>query len=97
MERIGVAASKIVKDNLFLYNFYVVGISFLFSLFIFIIAGASILFALIVIRYIGEEVMPFEFEKQWTMILSLCMIALTVVTVLFNLLAILKNIKLPKK
>jgi len=97
MKRIGIAASKIAKGNLFLYNCYVVLISFLFSFFIFVIAGATVLFSLIVIAYLGNELMASEFEENWTSILAVCMVSLTVVISIFNLLAISKNIKFFKR
>lgn len=97
MERIGIAASKIAKDNLFLYNCYVVLISFLFSLFIFVVAGSTVLFALIILRYVALEVIAFEFEKIWMTTLSLSMVTLTVVVALFNLLALSRNIKFRKR
>ena len=96
MKRIGIAASKISKGNLALYNFYVVVISALFSLCIFIIAGSVVIFALAIIKYVGNEIMGVEFEKSWRSVLSICMISLTVVITLFNVFAILKNFKLPK-
>ena len=71
MKRIGLAASKMAKGNIVLYNIYVVLISFLFSLFIFIVAGCTIIFALIIISYISTELMLFEFEKGWASILAL--------------------------
>lgn len=96
MERIGIAASKMAKGNLLLYNLYVIIISFLFSLFIFILAGSSILFALLIISYVGNEVIPHKFENEWTTVFTVCMISLTIVVVLFNFFAILKNIKIFK-
>jgi len=97
MERIGVAASKMAKGNLFLYNFYVFLISFLFSFFILLVAGSSVVFALIVIGYIGTEIMAIELEENWPTILSLCMITLTIVIAVFNLMAISRNLKIPKR
>lgn len=97
MKRIGIAASKISKGNLFLYNFYVVLISFLVSLFMFIVAGATVLFSLIFINYVANEIMAVPFEKSFTSILSVCMISLTVVITVFNLAAIIKNIRIAPK
>jgi len=97
MERIGIAASKIAKGNWLLYNLTVVLLSFLFSLFIFVLAGSTVVFALVMITYVSNEILAFEFEKNKTSILFVCMISLTIVTVLFNLLAISKNIKFRKK
>lgn len=96
MERIGIAASKMAKGNLALYNFYVVLISLLFSIFMFVISGASVLFALIIISYVGTEVMGIEFERSRSWLMAVCMISLTVVIALLNIFAILKNIKLTK-
>lgn len=96
MKRIGIAASKISKGNLALYNLYVVLISALFSLFIFIVAGATIIFALAIIKYFGNEIMGVEFERSWQSILTVCMVSLTIVITFFNLFAILRNLKLPK-
>lgn len=96
MRRIGIAASKMAKGNLFLYNGYVVLISFLFSLFIFVVAGCTVVFALLIIHYVAEELMAVEFEKSWPSVLSICMVSLTILAALFNLIAILKNIKLSK-
>ncbi|HQP11022.1 MAG TPA: hypothetical protein PKV41_06550 [Candidatus Omnitrophota bacterium] len=96
MKRIGIAASKISKGNTILYNAYVVLISVLFSLFIFIVAGATVVFALAIIRYVGNEIIGVEFETSWQSILAVCMASLTVVVVLFNVFAILKNVRLPR-
>jgi len=95
MKRIGIAASKISKGNLILYNVYVVLISALFSLFIFVVAGSTIIFAFAIIKYVGNEIMGVEFERSWQSMLAVCMVALTIVITLFYLLAISKNLKLP--
>lgn len=95
MKRIGITASKISKGNVLLYNLYVVLISCLFSLFIFIAAGATIALALMLIGYLGTEIMGGEFRKGWFLIMTVCMTALTVVVALFNIFAILINIRVP--
>ena len=97
MKRIGIAASKISKGNLALYNVSVVLISALFSLFIFVVAGSTVIFALAIIQYVGNEIMGVEFERSWQSVLAVCMVSLTIIIVLFNLFAILKNLKLPMK
>jgi len=94
MKRIGIAASKIAKDNVWLYNAYVILISCLFSLFIFIIAGATVIFSLVVISYIGNEVIPVDLKKDWNTILKVCMGVLTTIVVFLNLFAISINLKL---
>ena len=96
MERIGLAASKMAKGNFLLYNAWVIIISFIVSLFIFFIAGSSIFLALMILAYLVSGTMPAEFEKNWESVLRICLLALTVVMTLFNLFAILKNIRLKK-
>lgn len=100
MERIGIAASKIAKGNLVLYNLFVVLISLLFSLLTFLLAGTSIYITLLLIGYVNSMIYgggaPQNFEKEWTSVMLVCMIFLTIVVSLFNLLAILKNIKITK-
>lgn len=96
MKRIGVAASKMAKGNLALYNFYVVLIAFLFSLFILIVAGSSVVLAIVILAYVANEVMGIELERSWASILSVCMVSLTVIIAVFNLFAISQNIKFPK-
>ncbi len=94
MKRIGIAASKISKQNVALYNLYVVLISCLFSLFIFIAAGATIALALMLIGYVGTEIVGVEFKRDWSLIMMVCMTALTIVVALFNIFAILTNIRI---
>ena len=96
MKRIGIAASKISKGNLALYNVYVILISALFSLSIFIVAGSTVIFALVIIKYVGSEIMGVEFEQSWQSVLAVCMVSLTIVITLFNLFAISLNLKFPK-
>jgi len=96
MERIGIAASKMAKGNLLLYNSFVILISFLFSLSIFIIAGSTVVLALIIIAYVTNGAMPLESDSQWYSVLIVCMISLTVVVSLFSLFAISRNIKFSK-
>ncbi len=90
------AASKMAQGNIFLYNLFVILISVLFSLFLFVIAGSSMILALLILAYVVNGVMPVEFEKNWSGIFQLCMMTLTIVVSLFNLAAILKNIRLKK-
>lgn len=97
MKRIGIAASKIAKDNIFLYNLYVVLISTLFSLFIFIVAGATVLIAFILIGYITSEFHLFNFEKNKDVLFVVCLVSLAFISGVFNILAIFKNIQLPQR
>lgn len=96
MERIGLAASKMAKGNFVLYNLWVVIIASAVSMFLFLLAGISIFLALVILAAIVKGIMPMEFEKSWESMLRICMLALTIVVSLFNLYAILKNIRLKK-
>ncbi|MFT5169438.1 MAG: hypothetical protein ACI9F2_000543 [Lysobacterales bacterium] len=95
MKRIGVAASKIAKDNYWLYHIYVVIISSIVSLFIFLVTGVVVAFALVILAYISSELMEFDFQQRQMSILLSCMVSLTIVIVIFNILAISRNIRLP--
>ncbi|MFA5087541.1 MAG: hypothetical protein WC552_00740 [Candidatus Omnitrophota bacterium] len=96
MERIGIAASKMAKGNLFLYNVFVVLLSVLFSVLIFFIAGSSIVLGLIIISFLVNGIMPLEFEKAGANILHICLVTLTTLVVIFNLFAISRNIRFSK-
>ncbi|MBN1870199.1 MAG: hypothetical protein JW847_06480 [Candidatus Omnitrophica bacterium] len=96
MKRIGIAASKISKGNLALYNIYVVLISALFCLFIFIVAGSTIVFALAIIMYVGNEIMDTGLDRNWQSIMTVCMVSLTVVITLFCLFSIVINLRFPR-
>jgi len=93
MERIGITASKMAQGRLWLYNLYVVLISFLFSLLIFFVAGSSIVLALIIIGYILNGVVGADMGKDWFRIIRICMIFLTIVVGALNVFAIARNIR----
>ena len=93
MKRIGIAASKIAKGNLFLYNIYVIVFSFLFSVLIFLMAGSSILIAIFILANVIGAFIPLDMEKNWIPITMMCVVTLTIVVVFFNLFAILANVK----
>ena len=65
-------------------------------LFIFVVAGATLIFAFTIIMYVGNEVMPSDFKKNWSGIFTVCMISLSMIIVLFNLFAIFLNVKFQK-
>ena len=65
MERIGIAASKIAKGNLHLYNFYVVLLTLLFSFLVYFLTGSAIVFALVLIAIImNKGIMP-DLNEGW--------------------------------
>jgi hypothetical protein len=96
MERIGLAASKMAQGNLLFYNFYVIVLSFLFAVLIFLLAGSAVVFSLIILRYISHEVTGTDVLKDWTKILTYCLVTLSVLMGFFVLAAISKNLKFKK-
>ncbi|MCB9772444.1 MAG: hypothetical protein H6754_07840 [Candidatus Omnitrophica bacterium] len=96
MERIGIAASKIAKGNLFLYNVYVIVLSFLLSLLLFLLAGSAIFLGLWVIRLVIGPLIPSMSQKLWNVIFSFSLISLTFVVTSVSLVAVSKNIKFKK-
>ena len=93
MKRIGIAASKMAKGNLLAYNLFVILLSFLFSFCIFLIAGSSVLLAIFVIGCLMGKIMPLMLKETWLSAITI----LTSVVGLFNLFALLTNIKFAKK
>ncbi len=96
MERIGIAASKMARGNLFLYNVCVIFLSSLFSLLIFFIGASAVVVAFILIAYITQGMIPANFAKEWISIGLVCMISLSIFVGLFSLVAISRNIKFHK-
>ncbi|MBF0486163.1 MAG: hypothetical protein HQL16_06590 [Candidatus Omnitrophica bacterium] len=96
MKRIGIAASRIAKDNLFLYNFFVLLISGLLSLLIFFVSGFSLIVGLALVSYLTKGFAVFEPGTGFSSMLFICFAALAVVVGIINLLAILVNLKLKK-
>ena len=97
MKRIGVAASKMAKGNQLIYNLYVILIATLFSLFIFFVAGATLLLVLTLLYYLGHELNFFNTPHDWKQLFFVCMGVFTLVIIVFDLIAILKNIKFLKQ
>ena len=96
MERIGIAASKIARGSLLRYNFFVVLIAFLCSVLLFLVCGFSIMAALFVLSVICRPFLPPEFHTAWFTIVRVCLVALGIVVGVFDILAILKNVKITK-
>lgn len=94
MERIGIAASKMAKGSLLVYNFYVVLLASLFAIFLFFFAGAAIFLALVILGYLVKGMLPMDWNEEWWQVVRVCMFSLTLAVVVFQLLAIIKNIKI---
>ncbi len=93
MERIGIAASKIAKGNIFLYNLYVIMLSFLCCFMLFVIAGTTILLSLIVLGYILNGMLPQDYSQDWQFVIRLCMVSLSAVVTILNIYAIVRNFR----
>jgi hypothetical protein len=96
MLRIGIAASKMSKGSLLVYNLYVILIACLFSIFIFLICGFTILLVIFLVSLILHALRPAEFHGGWVHIFKICLIVLSGVVGLLNIIAILKNIQFTK-
>lgn len=96
MKRIGIVASKIAKGDLLFYNVIVVMITFFCLLILFLLAGIPTILALLVIGYIANGASPHGFGQEWWGVISLCMIALTVVVAGFAIVALAANMKFRK-
>lgn len=97
MKRIGMAASRISKGNVRLYNTYVILISMLFSVFLFLIVGLAVILAIGIVMLFGPETMTQELRDNWQTVTRMCGQALTLVVVVFNAIAIVVNMKLVKR
>ena len=97
MLRIGIAASKMSKGSLLRYNFYVILLACLFSLFIFFICGFTVLLIVFLVSIILHVLKPPDFHVGWVHIFKISLIILALVVGIFNLIAIFKNIQFIKK
>jgi hypothetical protein len=96
MLRIGIAASKMSKGSLLNYNLCVILIACFVSLFIFLICGFSILLIVFLISLILHALKPGDFHAGWMHMFKICLIILSLVVGVLNLVAIFKNIQFKK-
>lgn len=97
MKRIGMAASRISKGDVRLYNIYVILISLLFSILLFFIAALAVVLAIGIIMLFGPETMTQELRDNWQTVIRMCTQALLIVVVMFNLAGIIINMKFVKR
>lgn len=97
MDRIGIAASKMAKENLLLYNFYVVVLSFLISFIVFLVAGGAIFLGLTLIGLMAKGVLPNHVHPEWLRMFRFSLACLTVAISVIVLTAIIRNFKFRKK
>ncbi len=80
-----------------MYNFFVLLISALVSLFIFIVIGSTILFSLVIVSYLARELGLSDMGRQdWMGVMKICMLVLTGIVVIWNIIAISRNIRLKR-
>jgi hypothetical protein len=96
MKRIGITASRIAKGNLWLYNVYVLILSFLLCLLVFFLSGFTLIVGLALISFITRGFMVVEMGTGFSALLITCMIALTVVVGVMYLFAVMRNFKIRK-
>ncbi len=96
MKRIGIVASRIAKGDLLFYNAVVMAITLACALILFLLAGIPTMLALLVIGYIANGASPHGLGQDWWGVMSLCMVALTVMVTGFALMSLVVNMKLRK-
>src|SRR5437868_6941070 len=95
MLRIGLAASKISKGNIWLYHLAVILISCLFALFIFLVCGFCIAATIFVLSLLLQRFVPSVNSQAWIVdVLKTCLSCLAILIGLLTLVAIIKNTKL---
>ncbi|MCA9404132.1 MAG: hypothetical protein KC897_10145 [Candidatus Omnitrophica bacterium] len=97
MKRIGMAASRISKGDVRLYNIYVVLISVTFSILLFFIAGMAVILAIGIIMVFGPETMTQELRNNWQTVTRMCVQALLVAVLVFNVVGMVINMKIVKR
>jgi uncharacterized BrkB/YihY/UPF0761 family membrane protein len=96
MQRIGIASSHIAKGNLFLYNFFVVLISFLFSLLVLVVAGLVIVLGLVTVAYLTQTRSIMDLSQGALSPIPVCLIFLGMVTSVFCCYAIVINVQIKR-
>jgi hypothetical protein len=94
MKRIGIAASKISRSNLLLYNVVVLVLATLFALLIVFLSGFTIFLAIYLIHGLTTGFTTLDFQSGWGGIIRSCMVALALVAGFFILCAVGVNLKL---
>ena len=94
MKRIGLAASKIAKGNIWFYHIVVVILALLFSLFLFLICGFSIAVTLFVLSLLAQRFLSWGNQQVWVDMFRTCLTFLGVLIGIAALAAVLKNVKL---
>ncbi|MEI7998889.1 MAG: hypothetical protein WCH62_05230 [Candidatus Omnitrophota bacterium] len=90
MRRIGLAASKIAKGNIWFYHLAVVLIASLFAIFLFLVCGFSIALTLFVFSLLAHQ-------PVFVRIFKICLKFLGISIGIIAFIAVLKNIKFTSK
>ena len=93
MDRIGIAASKIARGNIIIYNAAVFIIIFMLALLIVVIAGSAIMAALLIVGYVINGLLPHSFLREWNLVMISCLSSLTAVVGFFAVIALIRNFK----
>ncbi len=96
MERIGLAASKIAKGNLFFYNFFVILLTLLIAFFVYFVAGSAIVVGLILIAYLSAVGGVPDLSQNWIPLMTVPLGCLAIVVGLFALCALARNLRFKK-
>ena len=97
MLRIGLAASKIAKGNLWVYHLAVVVIACLVAMFVFLICGFCIIATLFLLSVLIQHFWPSASQEVWVDVYKTCLIFLGILIGILAVIAIIKNIKLTFK
>lgn len=96
MKRIGILSSKIAKENLILYNFYVLLFSGLFSLIIFFLSAFAVVVGLSLMLYLTKGTVAITSEVVFMKLFMTSLVVLVIIIGMMNLVAVLVNIKVRK-
>lgn len=94
MKRIGIAASRVAKENIGLYNFFVFLFSSLFSFLVFVLSAFSLLAGFVALSFVNKGFVVFEPGAGFSPTFTMCMVALAAVIAVMNMVVIGMNIRL---
>ena len=97
MRRIGLAASKIAKGNIWVYHLAVVIIACLFAMFVFLVCGFCVVVTLFVLSVLLQHFFPSSVNGSWAGVFRVSLIFLEILIGIVTLIAIIKNIRLKFK
>lgn len=96
MKRIGDAASRMAQGDVVKYNFFVVAISFLFSLIIFLISEFCVLAVILILSLLVRGFMHKHSPGSWFGIVKVSSLGIGALVALLNACAIAINLRFNK-